>query len=51
MVSLMRRFRISQGNVKDADREIVRHLKETGALYEQDVIVHSCPSATAQKRL
>ena len=30
-------------HVKDADREIIRHLKETGALYEQDVIVHSYP--------
>lgn len=28
-------------HVKDADREITRHLKESGALYEQDVIVHS----------
>jgi len=30
-------------HVKDADREIIRHLKESGALYEQDVIVHSYP--------
>jgi len=30
-------------HVKDADREIIRHLKEAGALYEQDVIVHSYP--------
>ena len=30
-------------HVKDADREITRHLKESGALYEQDVIVHSYP--------
>lgn len=30
-------------HVKDADRGIVKHLKETGALYHHDVIVHSYP--------
>jgi isoleucyl-tRNA synthetase len=30
-------------HVKDADRDIIRHLKEAGTLYEQDVIVHSYP--------
>ncbi|MEN1729476.1 MAG: class I tRNA ligase family protein, partial [Pseudomonadota bacterium] len=30
-------------HVKEADRDIIRHLKESGALYEQDVIVHSYP--------
>ncbi len=29
--------------VKDADREITRALKTSGALYQQDVIVHSYP--------
>lgn len=29
--------------VKDADKEITRHLKQTGHLYHQDVIVHSYP--------
>ena len=30
-------------HVKDADKEIIRHLKETGQLWHQDVIVHSYP--------
>jgi isoleucyl-tRNA synthetase len=30
-------------HVKEADRDIIRHLKEAGSLYEQDVIVHSYP--------
>lgn len=30
-------------HVKDADKEIIRHLKERGALYEQDVVVHNYP--------
>ena len=29
--------------VKDADKEIIRHLKHSGNLYEQSVIVHSYP--------
>jgi len=29
--------------VKDADKEIVRYLKESGALYIHDVVVHSYP--------
>jgi isoleucyl-tRNA synthetase len=29
--------------VKDADREIIRYLKEAGALYRQDTIQHSYP--------
>ena len=29
--------------VKDADRHIIRHLKESGALYERQDIVHSYP--------
>ena len=29
--------------VKDADREIIRHLKNSGALYRQDVIQHAYP--------
>ena len=29
--------------VKDADREIIRHLRERGALYDRDTIVHSYP--------
>ncbi len=30
-------------HVKDADKHIISHLKDTGALYVQDVIVHSYP--------
>ncbi|MEE4300264.1 MAG: isoleucine--tRNA ligase [Pseudomonadales bacterium] len=30
-------------HVKEADRDIIRHLKDDGSLYEQDVIVHSYP--------
>lgn len=30
-------------HVKDADRGIIKHLKESGALYHQDVVVHSYP--------
>ena len=30
-------------HVKEADREIIRYLKDTGALYRQDVIQHSYP--------
>ena len=30
-------------HVKDADKHIIAHLKSTGALYVQDVIVHSYP--------
>ena len=30
-------------HVKDADKHIIRQLKDQGALYEQDVIVHSYP--------
>ena len=30
-------------HVKDADRDIIRYLKDDGSLYEQDVIVHSYP--------
>ncbi|MDA1301717.1 MAG: isoleucine--tRNA ligase [Proteobacteria bacterium] len=30
-------------HVKEADRHIIRHLKDTGSLYIQDVIVHSYP--------
>ena len=30
-------------HVKDADKEIIRTLKDRGLLYEQDVIVHSYP--------
>ena len=30
-------------HVKDADRNIIRALKDAGSLYEQDVIVHSYP--------
>ena len=30
-------------HVKDADKHIIRRLREQGALYEQDVIVHSYP--------
>lgn len=30
-------------HVKEADREIIRKLKETGSLFRQDVIVHSYP--------
>ncbi len=30
-------------HVKDADRHIIRHLKDAGSLYIQDVIVHSYP--------
>jgi isoleucyl-tRNA synthetase len=29
--------------VKDADRNIIRHLRDAGVLYEQDVIVHNYP--------
>ncbi len=29
--------------VKDADKDIIRHLKDAGALYRQDVIQHSYP--------
>ncbi len=29
--------------VKDADRDIIRHLRERGALYDRDTIVHSYP--------
>jgi isoleucyl-tRNA synthetase len=29
--------------VKEADKDIIRHLKETGALYEQGVLQHSYP--------
>ena len=29
--------------VKDADKDIIRHLKDSGALYRQDVIQHSYP--------
>ena len=29
--------------VKDADRDIMRHLSDAGSLYERDVIVHSYP--------
>ena len=29
--------------VKDADRDIIRHLQDIGALYERDTIVHSYP--------
>ena len=30
-------------HVKDADKQIIRHLKQSGRLYVQDVIVHSYP--------
>jgi isoleucyl-tRNA synthetase len=30
-------------HVKDADKDIIRHLKASGALYKQDVIDHSYP--------
>lgn len=30
-------------HVKDADKDITRHLKDAGTLYDQDVIVHSYP--------
>jgi len=30
-------------HVKDADRDIIRHLKDSGALFRQDVIQHSYP--------
>jgi isoleucyl-tRNA synthetase len=30
-------------HVKEADRDIIRHLRDNGSLYEQDVIVHSYP--------
>lgn len=30
-------------HVKEADKQIIRHLKEAGSLYIQDVIVHSYP--------
>jgi len=30
-------------HVKEADKEIIKHLKETGQLWHQDVIVHSYP--------
>ncbi|MEM7080856.1 MAG: isoleucine--tRNA ligase [Pseudomonadota bacterium] len=30
-------------NVKEADRDIIRYLKDTGALFKQDVIQHSYP--------
>ena len=30
-------------HVKEADRDIIRHLKDAGTLYEQDVLVHSYP--------
>ena len=30
-------------HVKDADRDIIRHLKDDHSLYEQDVIVHNYP--------
>ncbi|MBT3428129.1 MAG: isoleucine--tRNA ligase [Gammaproteobacteria bacterium] len=30
-------------HVKEADKQIIRHLKQTGRLYMQDVIVHSYP--------
>ena len=29
--------------VKDADRNIIRHLRDAGVLYEQDVIMHNYP--------
>ena len=30
-------------HVKDADKEIIRHLKDAGSLYRQDVLQHSYP--------
>ena len=30
-------------HVKDADKEIIRYLKNQGSMYRQDVLVHSYP--------